>query len=73
MNNPCNKKFIYVFCNEDKQAMLDLGYKMIHKMQNDGKPSNDSDIYVFVADNSETENFSVLPDITYCFSDTLTF
>lgn len=67
MNNSDNKKFIYVFCERDKQVMIGLGYQMITQIPKDC-------IYVFVVDSGNTVKFSAPPDITYYYlSDTLTF
>ena len=66
MNNFDDKKFIYVFNEADMRVMLELGFELM--MQDAQKQ-----IYVFLADNGNRKNFALMPNITYCFSNTLTF
>lgn len=66
MNDACTKRFIYVFSEKDKNIMIEHGYDLICVVPKNG-------IYVFLSDNNGQRNFSMMPSIEYCFSDTLTF
>lgn len=66
MNNPENRKFIYVFNRQDADALLSLGYTI---MQEDDKKG----LFVFLFENERHQIFSVEPEIVYCLSNTLIF
>lgn len=66
MNNPENKKFIYVFNRQDADRLLSLGYKAI---QEDDKKG----LFVFLYEQMERHSFSAEPKMVYCLSNTLTF
>ena len=66
MNNPENKKFIYVFNRQDANTLLSLGYKSI---QEDDKKG----LFVFLYEPGKQQNFSADSKMVYCLSNTLTF
>lgn len=66
MNNSDIKKFIYVFSEADRDIMIDFGYELVCEVPGNG-------IYVFLSDHAGRRNFSAVPDVTCCFSNTLTF
>lgn len=66
MNNPENKKFIYVFSKEDYETMLSLGYTVL-------KEDATRNIFIFLYANEKRQDFSMRPNVTYCLSDTLMF
>lgn len=57
------EKFIYVFCEEDRDALLSLGYQLL-------KSDNDQDMFVFV--NQPEQKFSKLR-LPFLNTDKLTF
>ena len=66
MSNLDMKKFIYVFSEADKDVMIEHGYDLICIVPKNG-------IYVFLSENKCQRNFSMMPAVEHCFSDTLTF
>ena len=66
MSNIDMKKFIYVFSEADKNAMIEHGYDLIRIVPKNG-------VYVFLSENNGQRNFSMMPDVEHYFSDTLTF
>lgn len=66
MNNPDNKKFIYVFSKKDCETMLSLGYTAL-------KEDTARNIFIFLCPNEKRQDFSLSPNVTYCLSDTLMF
>lgn len=66
MNNPENKKFIYVFSKKDYEAMLSLGYTVL-------KEDFVHNTFIFLYTDDNRQDFSLEPDMTYCLSDTLMF
>ena len=66
MNNPENKKFIYVFSKKDYETMLSLGYTAL-------KEDTANNIFIFLYANGKRQDFSLIPNVMYCLSDTLMF
>jgi len=66
MNEAGNKKFLYVFCKEDADKLLALGYK---EMKADEKHS----IFIFLCADEKRRDFTLEPEMVYCLSDTLMF
>lgn len=64
------KKFIYVFNNEAKNKLLNLGYNLI-------KSDDNSHVYIFNSENkSRTFSADIIEgtiDVSYILSDSLTF
>lgn len=66
MNNPGNKKFIYVFNRKDADTLLSLGYTPI-------KEDSKHNMFIFLYANENQQNFSLASEMIHCLTDTLMF